>query len=358
MKNLTPPRRVCLAGGNGFIGRTLASHFLARGDEVSVLTRSPAEAEDTDDGNPSPLQIGWDGRTLGPWADEVRRCDVLVNLAGKSVDCRYTPANRRATYDSRLDSTAVLAEAIRTGGAGGADRPAVWLNASTATIYRHAEDRPQDEATGEITPDSLPPGTPDDRRDDVAPGWNEKWAFSVDVARRWEQTFFDADTGGGDEGDSNGVRKVALRMAMVFGPGAGGVFAAFDRVVRLGLGGTIWPGRQRLSWVHVDDLCRAVEFLISRDDLSGPVNVAAPTAETMADFLAAHRRARRMPVGLPATRRMIELGTWALRTESELLFKSRWVEPKRLLDAGFTFEHPAWPEAVADVVARHRSGAP
>ena len=218
-----PPRRVCLAGGGGFIGRALAAHFLARGDDVAVLTRTPGK----NGGGAGVRRVAWNGRTLGPWADDVRGCDVLVNLAGKSVDCRYTAANRRAIYDSRLQSTAVLGEAIRTSPG---PRPAVWLNASTATIYRHAEDRPQDEATGEITGDALPPGTPPGRADAVAPGWNEKWAFSVDVARRWEQTFFDADTGDADVG--GGFRRPGRRRPQGRAPHGDGLRPRRRRRVR------------------------------------------------------------------------------------------------------------------------------
>lgn len=316
---------LCIAGGSGFIGRSIRAWFERRGHRVVVLTRSPGGAG----------EIAWDGRTVGTWAKALRQCDVLINLAGRSVNCRYTPRNRRAIYDSRLESTRVLAEALR------ADRGRVrlWMNASTATIYRHATDHPQDEFTGEITPDSVAAGVP--TRD--VPGWQETWAFSIDVARRWEETFFGADAG-------EGVRTIALRMAIVFGRGRGGPFEAFDRVVRFGLGGTIAPGTQRMSWIHVDDLCRAIAFMIDRDDIDGAVNLAAPNVLTMREFLKAFRAARRKWIGLPAAMWMIHAGTWLLRTEAELLFKSRWVYPKRLLDAGFRFEHEHWETAVRDLV--------
>lgn len=321
---------ICIAGGNGFIGRSLRRWFAKKGHRVLVLTRTPRDADD----------VTWNGRTVGAWADAMRQADVLINLAGRSVDCRYNAANRKAIYDSRLESTRVLGEALR------ADRGNVhlWMNASTATIYRHAEDRPQDEMTGEITADSVMPGTAPRDRTRVAPGWQETWSFSIDVAQRWEQTFFQADTG-------DGVRKIALRMAIVFGRERGGPFEAFDRVVRLGLGGTIAPGTQRISWIHADDLCRAIEFLIDHDAIDGPVNLAAPNVLTMRDFLRAFRAARHKRIGLPAAMWMIHVGTWLLRTEPELLFKSRWVYPKRLLDAGFRFEHEHWERAVENLCA-------
>jgi hypothetical protein len=264
---------------------------------------------------------------------------AVVNLAGRSVNCRYAPGHRREIYDSRLESTRVLGQAI----ARCANPPAVWLNSSTATIYRHATDRAQDEATGEITPDAQLPPDPVSGPRRPPPGWNETWAFSVDVARKWEQAFADAGA------DTPRTRKVALRTAIVMGPGAGGPFDAIDRLVRLGLGGTISPGTQYMSWIHVRDFCRAVEFLIGRSDLSGAVNVAAPNALPNRDFMRDWRRARGKAVGLPAARWMMAIASFVLRTESELVLKSRWVYPRRLLESGFKFDFPDWPAAVADL---------
>jgi hypothetical protein len=317
-------KRLCIAGGSGFVGRRVRDHFAALGWEIVTLSRRRAGGG-----------LHWDGRTAGPWADALRDCDVLLNLAGRSVNCRYTAANRRAIYDSRLESTRVLGRVLR-------DHPGrvrVWLNASTATIYRHAEDRPQDEITGEITRTA----TSDDAHPArAAVGWQETWAFSVDVARQWESAFLAAGEGDNSAGAGPGVRRVALRMAIVMARGAGGAFDVLDRLVRFGLGGTIAPGTQRVSFVHERDLCRAIEFLIDHHEISGPVNLVAPNVPTMRDFMGALRRVRRRPIGLPTARWQMHVGAFFLRTEAELMLKSRWVYPKRLIDAGFAFEFPDW----------------
>jgi uncharacterized protein (TIGR01777 family) len=314
-------KRLLIPGGSGFLGRAVGQWFAARGWSVTVLSRRP-------DTRPSTFKVlPWDGKTLGPWTAAVDGADAVLNLAGRTVNCRYTAANRREIYASRLDSTRVLGQAI----ARAARPPAVWLNAASATIYRHAEDRPMDEATG-----------------DLGDG------FSVDVCRQWEAAFFAAPT--------PGVRKVAVRSAMVMGPGRDGVFAAFHGIVRKGLGGTLGRGTQYVSWVHVDDFCRAVEFLIDRPDLNGAaldgvVNVSVPDPIPNRQFMRDLRRAAGARIGLPATRWMLEIGAVVLRTETELLLKSRRVVPGRLLAAGFTFDHPDWSAAAADLVARERSAA-
>lgn len=327
-------QRLCIPGGAGFIGRAVSEWFAGRGWEVIILSRRPAAVPG------AARVVMWDGRTIGPWAAELDGTAAVLNLAGRTVNCRYTPERRRQIYDSRLESTKVLGEAIgRCAGP-----PPVWLNASTATIYRHATDRPQDEATGEITPDSMPPPDPAGGPRKPPPGWNQTWAFSVDVATKWERAFAEAAVAH--------TRKVAVRAAIVLGPGAGGPFDVLDRVVRFGLGGTIAPGSQYMSWVHIGDFCRAIEFLIDRPDLSGAVNVVAPNALPNRDFMRAWRRARRKAVGLPAARWMMEAASFVLRTESELVLKSRWVYPRRLLDAGFRFDFPDWPGAIADLIRR------
>jgi uncharacterized protein (TIGR01777 family) len=244
--------------------------------------------------------------------------DAVVNLAGRTVNCRYTAKHRREIYDSRLLSTRVIGEAI----AAARRPPGVWVNSSSATIYRDARDRAMDEATGEI-------GT----------------GFSVDVCQQWEAAFTGAAT-------PAGVRKVALRTAIAIGAGAGGAFEAFVRVVRLGLGGRMGDGGQFVSWVHVRDFCRAVEFVIGRGDLAGAVNVAAPNPVTNAEFMRVLRRACGRRIGLPAMRWMLEAGAFALRTETELLLKSRRVVPGRLLAAGFEFEFPEVAEAVGEILGR------
>ncbi|MEM0963276.1 MAG: TIGR01777 family oxidoreductase [Bacteroidota bacterium] len=321
--------KVVLPGGSGQIGTLLARHFLAGGHEVVVLSRSPSEARWR--------TAVWDGRTLGPWAREIDGADVIVNLAGRSVDCRYTPANRAAILDSRVDSTRVLGEAIAR-----ADRPPpLWLQSSTATIYAHRYDAPNDEATGRVGGDE--PGAPD------------TWRFSIQVAQAWEQAALDAvGTPAGD--DASGVRLVLLRSAMVMSPDRGGVFDVLLGLVHRGLGGTSGDGRQFVSWIHDADFVRALDWLIGHEEVSGAVNLAAPNPLPNAAFMRALREAWGTRIGLPATRWMLEVGAVFMRTETELVLKSRRVVPGRLLEHGFVFGHPTWPEAARDLVTRWRRG--
>ncbi|MFC4906695.1 TIGR01777 family oxidoreductase [Actinomadura gamaensis] len=308
--------KVVIPGGTGQVGALLDRALTAAGHDVAILTRRP-------DG---PREIAWDGRTLGPWADEIDGADVVVNLAGRSVSCRYTPANLQDMMDSRVRSTEVVGAAIARASA----PPKVWLQASTATIYAHRFDAPNDEATGEIG--GHEPGVP------------RYWEYSVRIARNWEAAQRRADT--------PRTRRVALRTAMVMSPDKGGIFAHLLGMVRLGLGGPVAGGAQYVSWIHEHDFVRSVLFLIERDDLDGPVNIAAPNPLPYRAFMRDLREARGVPIGLPSTAWMAELGALALRSDTELLLKSRRVVPGRLADAGFTFDHPTWPEAAAELVQR------
>jgi uncharacterized protein (TIGR01777 family) len=246
-----------------------------------------------------------------------------LNLAGRSVNCRYHARNREEILRSRLDSTRVLGEAISKC----SHPPKVWLNSSTATIYKHSYDHPMDEATGVIG------GTPE-----------AKDEFSVEVATAWERAF--------DEADTPRTRKVTLRTAMVLSTQAGTVYRILRRFARLGLGGAMADGRQFVSWVHEADFCRAIEWLIERESLAGIVNIAAPAPVTNRELMRILRRATGAWFGLPASRWMLELGTLLLRSETELVIKSRRVVPGRLLDAGFEFQFPDIAAAVADLEAR------
>jgi uncharacterized protein (TIGR01777 family) len=310
--------KIVIPGGTGQVGHILARHFHQEGHSVAVLSRGPHIA---------PWRvIPWDGVTLGPWIEELEGSDVCMNLAGRSVNCRYTLANRRSIFESRVHSTQILSRAI----AAIQHPPSVWLNASTATIYRHALDRPMDEATGEFGGNE--PGAPD------------TWNFSIQVAKAWEEAFF-----------SNPIpetRKVALRSAMTLSPDRGGVFDVFLGLVRHGLGGTTLPGNQYVSWIHETDFIRAIEFLIERKDIAGAVNLASPHPLPNRDFFRILRRAWGTGIGLPVPRWMIEIGTFLLRTESELILKSRQVVPGRLLDGGFEFCHPDWSDASSELVRR------
>lgn len=317
--------RVIIAGGSGQVGTILARSFHAGGDEVVVLSRSPRGA--------SWRVAPWDANTIGPWTREIERADVVINLAGRSVNCRYTEANKRAIMDSRVNSTRVMGEAISRASM----PPRLWLQASTATVYAHRFDAPNDEATG-LLGGSAPGGPPS----------RPAWGFSVEVARAWEGTL--------DRADTPHTRRVALRSSMVMSPDRGGIFDTLLGLVRRGLGGTAGSGRQYLSWIHHEDFTRAMRWLIAHDDISGAVNVTAPHPVPNADFMRALRQAAGVRVGLPATEWMLAVGAVFLRTETELILKSRRVAPGRLLRSGFEFRFPEWEVAARDLcVAWHAS---
>ena len=312
--------RVILAGGRGFLGCILAEHFRGRGYEVVVLTRSRSPMESADDGK-GRREVYWDGCTVGPWAAELEGAEVLINPAGRSVDCRYHARNRRLMLESRLVSTRVLGEAV----AQCAQPPRVWLNSSTATIYKHNLGPAWDER-GEIG------GTPAARDE-----------FSVEIATAWEAVFAAAVT--------PRTRKVALRTAMVFGQGPNSVFPVLCRLVRLGLGGSMAGGGQYVSWIHAADLCRALDWLIEHEEIKGPINLAAPAPVTNREMMATLRELLGARLGLPATAWMLEVGAFLLRTETELVIKSRRVIPGRLLADGFQFEFTTLRAAMADLLA-------
>ena len=321
--------RIVIPGGSGQVGQMLARHFHGQGHAVTVLSRKPM-SQKRDMGHPDLWRVVvWDGVSRGDWVAELEGSDVCINLTGRSVNCRYNAANREEIYDSRVVSTRLLNEVI-----GGLERPpAVWLNASTATIYRHALDRPMDEFTGEYGGNEA--GAPD------------TWNFSIEVAKAWEEVFFYVET--------PRTRKVALRSAMTFSPDAGGVFDVFLGLVRRGLGGTTGKGTQYVSWIHEVDFIRAIELLIADERFKGPVNLAAPNPLPNREFMRALREAWGIGFGLPAAEWMVEIGTWAMRTESELVLKSRRVVPGRLLEAGFEFEYAEWPVAARELVGRWRA---
>jgi len=313
--------RIVIPGGSGHVGCTLARHFHEHGHDVVVLSRGTSSF---------PWRtVHWDGVQAGAWVKDLDGADVVINLAGRSVNCRYTPKNRRAIMDSRIESTRAIGEAIACAG----HPPALWMNASTATIYRHALDRAMDEATGAIGGGET--GTP------------SSWRFSIDVARAWEQAFFDIP--------APRTRKVALRSAMIMSPEAGGIFATLHALVRARLGGRAATGEQYISWIHETDFLRAVDLLIARSDISGCVNVCSPEPLPNQAFMKILREACGVRLGLPASRWMLQAGAWFLRTETELILKSRRVEPRRLLEMGFQFEFPQWPKAASDLMNRWRN---
>lgn len=317
--------KIVIPGGTGQVGGILRRAWSTRGHEVVVLSRHPEELEE------GVRHQVWDGRTIGPWADEIDGADVVVNLAGRTVSCRYTKANLKQMMDSRVESTRVVGEAIAKASA----PPRTWLQMSTATIYAHRFDAPNDESTGIIG------GSEPD-----APAY---WEFSTRIAKSWEAEQAAAAT--------PRTRKVALRSAMVMSPDKGGVLDVLLTMARLGLGGPVAGGEQFVSWIHEIDFVRACDLLIERDDMAGPVNLAAPGPLPQRDLMRTLRKEAGMPIGLPATRWMAEIGAWALRTDTELLLKSRRVVPGRLLEADFEFEYADWTAAAHDLVGRARRRA-
>ncbi|MCX5660597.1 MAG: TIGR01777 family oxidoreductase [Planctomycetota bacterium] len=316
--------KIVIPGGSGHIGTVLARDLHAAGHDVAVLSRSAKAAA----GTTAVRNVAWDGRTLGPWAGEFDGADVVINLAGRSVNCRYGPANRRAIMDSRTESTRVIGQAI----AAAKRPPRLWLQSSTATIYAHRYDAPNDEETGIIGGNE--PGVP------------ETWRFSIDVATSWERVAAEAVM--------PATRKVNMRTAIVMSPERGGAFAALLGITRLGLGGRSGDGKQYVSWIHERDFVRAVLWLIEHEEMAGNVNIAAPNPLPNADFMRDLRQAWGIGFGLPASRWMLEVGAIPMRTETELLLKSRRVIPGRLLKAGFTFEYLTWPEAAKELCDRVR----
>lgn len=309
--------KIVIPGGSGQVGTMVARAFQREGDEVVVLSRRPRVM---------PWRvIEWDSVRLGHWARELSEADVLLNLTGRSVNCRYTAHNRREILDSRVQSTRVLGQAL----AEARRPPHVWLQASTATIYAHRYDAPNDEVSGIIGGD-----------EGDAPS---TWRFSIDVARAWESSF--------NEVHAPATRKVTLRSAMTMSADRGGVFDALLALVRRGQGGRVGDGRQFMSWVHEQDFVRAIRWLIAHDDVDGIVNIASPNPMPNAEFMQALREAWGIRVGVPTAQWMLEIGAFFLRTESELVLKSRRVVPRRLLERGFAFVYPHWPDAARDLCA-------
>jgi uncharacterized protein len=312
--------KIIIAGGTGQVGTILARAFHADAHEVVVLSRKPENAA---------WRVAvWDAETFGDWTSEIEGSDVVVNLAGRNVNCRYDAENRRQIMDSRVKSTKIVGEAIKSA----KNPPKVWLQASTATIYAHRYDAPNDEITGIIG--GSEPNAPD------------TWNFSINVAKAWEQTANEAET--------PRTRKVLMRSAMTMSPDRDGIFDVLLGLVRKGLGGTSGDGRQYISWIHDRDFIRSVYWLIARDELSGVVNLAAPNPLPNKEFMRVLREAWGTKIGLPATEWMLEIGAFLMRTETELVLKSRRVVPTRLLESGFEFEFPNWQEAAQDLCQRWR----
>jgi uncharacterized protein (TIGR01777 family) len=299
--------KLILAGGTGFLGQAIIDRFNEQNTEIIVFTRGANRKV----GNTRYIQ--WDGKTFGEWTKELEGADVLINLTGKSVDCRYNEKNKAEIISSRVDATKILGEAINKT----IHPPKVWLNAASATIYRHAEDRAMDEFTGGIGE-----------------------GFSVGVCQIWEKTF--------NEINNPKTRKIAMRISMVIGKG-GGVLPVMTKLVKAGLGGKMGSGKQFISWIHEEDFLNAMEHLIQDEKAAGAYNFAAPNPIPNKEFMELMRKQLNVKIGLPAMEWMLEIGAFFIKTETELILKSRRVVPTRLLKEGFVFKYPTVEETLKNL---------
>lgn len=318
MKN----KKIILAGGTGFIGQEMIKHF-GKENKIIVLTRQLNNA--TNNRNhyysltAADLQnvrfVKWDGCNIDNWVKELEGADILINLAGKSVNCRYNETNKKEIFDSRTKSVKVLGSALKKC----STPPLLWINASSATIYRHATDKPQDEYIGEFHND-----------------------FSVQVCKLWEETFYGQST--------PSTRKVALRMAITLG--TGGVLIPYFNLLKFGLGGKQGNGKQMYSWVHIEDTCRMIEWIYDNTEIKGTYNCCSPNPVPNETFMALLRKETGHSLGLPAYTWMLKIGAPLIGTETELVLKSRWVVPTKILETGFQFKYPLLEDAFADIISK------
>lgn len=292
-------KKVVLAGGTGFIGEYFKTKFKELGYEVQIISRQKHH-------------ISWEDKLS--IKDALEDAELLINLAGKSVNCRYNEVNKNEIMNSRIRTTKILGEAIQAC----TNPPAIWMNSSTATIYRHAEDRPMTEEKGEI-------GS----------------GFSVNVATNWEKTFFSFDL--------PKTRQIALRIAIVLGKD-GGVMTPYRNLVKFGLGGIQGTGNQKFSWIHIDDLFQIVLFLKDKEELSGVFNCSSPQPVSNRELMKQLRKTMNVPFGLPSPKWMLEIGSSLIKTEAELVLKSRWVLPDRLEREGYTFTFKTLDKTLQDIL--------
>lgn len=292
--------KIIIAAGTGFLGKNLEDYFTGKGDHVYILTRSPKRKN----------EIYWDAKTIGEWRNVLEQADVLINLTGKSVDCRYHEQNRTEIYTSRIESTGILQKAVDHC----AVPPKIWLNASSATIYVHSEKHLNTEKNGIIGDD-----------------------FSMNICKSWEEEFFKTQT--------ERIRKVALRTSIVLGNN-GGAFPKLKMITKLGLGGKQGRGNQMVSWIHIDDFCRAVDWIIQNGDIDGAINITAPAPLSNEVMMKKLRKQLRAAFGLDAPVWQLEIASVFLNTETELLLKSRNVYPGKLMESRFHFSYPTFDEAI------------
>jgi len=292
--------KIIIAGGTGFLGESLEQFFLNKNYEVKILTRNPKRNN----------EIFWDSKTIGAWKNELENSDVLINLTGKSVDCRYNEKNKIEIFDSRINSTRVLQSAIDEC----KNSPKIWLNASSATIYVHSETHLNTESNGIIGDD-----------------------FSMNICKSWEKEFFKIE--------NQNIRKVALRTSIVLGKN-GGAFPKFIQISKLGLGGKQGRGNQLLSWIHIDDFCEAVNFIIENEKLEGAINITAPKPLSNENMMSQIRKKIKVPFGIPSPVWLLEIASIFIKTETELMLKSRNVYPEVLLQNDFKFQYDTFEKAL------------
>ncbi len=290
-------KKIIIAAGTGFLGQVLVNYFKPKVDRIVVLTRGKNKIEDTIH------YVHWDAKTIGDWTKELENADALINMTGRSVDCRYNEQNKKLILHSRTESTNILGVAINRCNY----PPKIWINSSTATIYRHSLDKEMDEIHGEI-------GT----------------GFSVEVAKAWEKSFFKEDT--------PYTRKIALRTSIVLGKN-GGALPPLVRLTKIGMGGKQGPGNQKISWIHELDFARSVEFIIHNKKIDDVINVVSQKPTTNAHFMQTLQKVLHVPFGIPMNKSILEFGARIIKTETELILKSRNVIPKKLKDHGFTFQY-------------------
>ncbi|WP_335977001.1 TIGR01777 family oxidoreductase [Gaetbulibacter jejuensis] len=297
-------KTIIIAGGSGFLGKVLEDYFIKKRYSVKILTRKPKKEND----------IYWNTKDIGKWVDVLENADALINLTGKSVDCRYTEKNKKLIYDSRIDSTHVLGLAINLC----ENPPKAWINSSTATIYKHSLHKEMTEENGEIGND-----------------------FSMNIAKSWEKAFFSVI--------NPKTRKIALRTSIVLGKN-GGALVPLKRLTKFGLGGKQGNGNQKVSWIHEFDFANAVEFILNTETLQGKFNLSVPNPTTNSVLMKSLRKILKVPFGLSHPKPILEFGAKLIGTETELVLKSRNVIPKRLIDNGFKFKHPKIENALHDLL--------
>lgn len=288
--------KIVITAANGFMGKHLVNYFSKNHEIIAFVRSKSCRLENC-------KTVCWDGKTVGAWTKELEGADVVINLAGKSVNCRYNEKNKADIYASRLDSTRILGEALRLC----EQKPIIWINAASGTIYRHSLNEPMTEENGEI-------GS----------------GFSVDVCQRWEKTFFSFS--------DLSLRQVALRTAIVLGKD-GVVMLPFRNLTRWGFGGKMGDGMQQFSWIHIEDVCRSIEFIIENEELEGVINISSPHPIRNAVFMKALRQKFHRSFGIPSPTWMLELGARLIKTETELILKSRFVYPEKLEKAGFVWKY-------------------